>query len=942
MVNVLQPFQLGNLKMAKGSGNTPLARDVSVISNDFSNGAHYRMPWAVSRDLQAVAMSGKELYFRVTDPLLKDVARGGGVKTGFDFECSMLDGTAVPYVTKSYDGAAGTLMGVFKPTALVGSTGPTRGYLYFSNPNWTVSREDHDQTFPSATSVLFLPSGVDKSGAQRDFDADLPTSDKVIVNPGALVDGSMVAGNDIERALTGDCGSFLISFLCQSIPKDVDNAPLTFGSGTGATVIYLRHCVATPNGPHPTTDITNCWRVGFSTGGKEADYETAKDTADQTLQHIVLRRVLGSRPELYINGVLSSFSFTYEDTGTPAILSSRLDFTNQKIIVGRGSNLNNRWWNGYIDCFKFFKDDAKTASWALAEYNNLMDIDGGVIFGSPETVTTSSVFGETIKIQTNQLTSVDFKADKYSLTVGGTIALRSPNPFDAPDFGTFSNQGANTVRYTNTQAQDPDNAGAVHLTNGVGNVIIPVRAHIIISAPPPTSGYYKTPNNFASKSAAANVKTAANRSELMTLLGQFKSNPTWYKTKAIQITGDITGADITWDTGGDANDPLIIFMAGAGTDSSWSSRPTIFTKFTNTRPYLWLYGCQWDWSSGGQHNFENNQVCPHADWTFITACRAAGGGFVRQDANLAVVSNLHINFNRCEARWGNLAAGLYNYQVFICFKSAGQGTNFKVVTPLTVARNYMIDHAANGDTFTGDFCYSGDGADDAGGHSYPNNHIEYNYLKANIKRGIYMKVAPTIRWNDIGPLTQAHGSVYGGADCVIGYRGVGPSDGLCAYNRVRGGIQMMCHGPRHTFLCNVMMSNSTRLRPACHLANAGKPTLAADGARIFGNTGKILLPWFDAADVNPDDPDGKLGDYGGDIQLAGANQTYVEDDTDHVIAFNSAGHPLATAGSNGSRWRNASEITLLSSIPSSYTIEVPPFLDTTVCGPGAAGKVWGT
>jgi hypothetical protein len=96
--------------------------------------------------------------------------------------------------------------------------------------------------------------------------------------------------------------------------------------------------------------------------------------------------------------VLSPFSFTYEDTGTPAILSSRLDFTNQKIIVGRGSNLNNRWWNGYIDCFKFFKDDAKTASWALAEYNNLMDIDGGVIFGSPETVTTSSVFGETIKI----------------------------------------------------------------------------------------------------------------------------------------------------------------------------------------------------------------------------------------------------------------------------------------------------------------------------------------------------------------------------------------------------------------------------------------------------------------------------------------------------------------------------------------------------------------
>jgi hypothetical protein len=276
------------------------------------------MPWAVSRDLQPAAITGKELYFRVTDSLLKDVANGGAVKTGFDFELSTFAGVKVPYVIKSYDGAAGTLMGVLNGD-LAGSAAATRGFLYFSNPAWTVSREDPDQTFPNATSVLFLPSRVDRSGAKLDFDADLPTSDKVIVNPGALVDGSQVAGNDIERALTGNCGSFLISFLCQSIPNSVDNSPLTFGSGTGTTVIYLRHCFATPNGPHPTTDITNCWRVGFATGGKETDYETAQDTADQTLQHIVFRRVLGSRPELYINGVISSFSFTYEDTGHPLL-----------------------------------------------------------------------------------------------------------------------------------------------------------------------------------------------------------------------------------------------------------------------------------------------------------------------------------------------------------------------------------------------------------------------------------------------------------------------------------------------------------------------------------------------------------------------------------------------------------------------------------------------
>jgi hypothetical protein len=112
MVTTLQPFQLGNLHMAKGSGNTPLAVDVSLPSSDFLNGAHYRMPWAVSRDLQPAAITGKELYFRVTDPLLKDVAHGGAVKTGFDFELTTFAGAKVPYVIKSYDGAGGTLMGV--------------------------------------------------------------------------------------------------------------------------------------------------------------------------------------------------------------------------------------------------------------------------------------------------------------------------------------------------------------------------------------------------------------------------------------------------------------------------------------------------------------------------------------------------------------------------------------------------------------------------------------------------------------------------------------------------------------------------------------------------------------------------------------------------------------------------------------------------------------
>jgi hypothetical protein len=203
-VTVLQPFQLKNGAMAKGSGDTPLAKNVSTPPSNYPNGAHYRLPWAVSRELQAVAMLDKELYFKVTDDLLKDTS--GAVKTGFDFEFSMADGKAVPYVIHSHNGTTGTLMGVIKPPELKGSASPTRGYLYFSNPAWTVSKEEPDQTFPNATSVLFLPSRLDKSGAALDLSRDLPTSDKVIVNPGALCDGDEAGDDYMTRNLTGSCG----------------------------------------------------------------------------------------------------------------------------------------------------------------------------------------------------------------------------------------------------------------------------------------------------------------------------------------------------------------------------------------------------------------------------------------------------------------------------------------------------------------------------------------------------------------------------------------------------------------------------------------------------------------------------------------------------------------------------------------------------------------
>jgi hypothetical protein len=969
-VSTLQPFQLGNNAMAKGLGDTPLAKDVSLGSTDFTNGAHHRLPWAVSRDLQAVAMSGKELYFRVTDDLLKDVAHGGGVQTGFDFAFSMADGTAVPYVIKSYDGAAGTLMGVFNPKALAGSAAATRGYLYFNNPAWTVSKEEPDQTFPNATSVLFLPSGVDRSGSKLDFDADLPTSDKVIVNPGALVDGSQVAGNDIERALVGDCGSFLISFLCQSIPNSVDNSPLTFGSGTGTTVIYLRHCFATPNGPHPTTDITNCWRVGFATGGKETDYETAQDTADQTLQHIVFRRVLGSRPELYINGVLSPFSFSFEDTG---ILSSRLDFTNQKLIVGRGSVASSRWWNGYLDCFKFFKDDAKSATWALAEYSNLMDIDGGVIFGSPETVSTSSVFGETIKVQADQLTSVDFKADKYSATVGGTIALRASAPFDNPANGRFTDRGANTVRYTNTKAVNPDNDGAIHLTNGVGSVVIPVRAKIILTAPPPVSGYYKTPNTFVGDVTTKTVNTVNSRSELQTLLNSIP-NTAWAATNCIKLSDDwgapnINGSRFTINKGGTATDPLVIFMDNAGSDTaaSWSGRPTIYNNpLVLAAPYVWLYGIQtqllpkdvyqhWPTSDGSFALIELK-----AANCFVTASHLCGSRHVYNDPTTAYAHDFQGNYNWFEWKFQSTASvGDGDHS----FYSEGRKTSSpKISQRWITARNRWTDYPTqfskpndwpDGTNFnlgSNARCFyigNGWGTDETITSEW---EIYYNFIDGSASHiGEFKGGIKAFKWNHCPGTDRGLGRPYGGAYT----RGGSSTGGEFMYNRLNCQLSMV-NGDNSTYVSHWMVDGSGNptgtFGPTCRSTEASTPKpkglRGADGTTwIDCKVATFLLPYyFENRTSYP--PTVKLGSIA-PMLIAGMNSgcTFKCGDespsslTDGTpLSFDTNGHPT---GSN-TRDLSKADITKQSANPGSYTLEVPPILNATVCGPGAVGKTWGT
>jgi hypothetical protein len=659
-----------------------------------------------------------------------------------------------------------------------------------------------------------------------------------------------------------------------------------------------------------------------------------------------MRRVSGHSLELYVNGVLVPWKFKQEPGDTPQ--TSKINFASLVLYIGRGAVESNRFWKGYLDCFKFFKDDAKTADWALAEYNNLMDVDGGVIFGSPETVTTASVWGETVKIQADQLSTVDFKADKYASTPSGTITLDSAKPFDNPANGTFTDRGANTVRYTNKTAVDPDNGGKVHLTNGVGNVIIPVRAHIITGPPPPPpSGYYSRPNIGAE--TGKTPRDVGNRAALVdTVLPKFANGTYSTATDYIRLTGDITGATINITTGGTHDHPLVIMSDDGGNPDSWpGSRPVIKARIITKASYIWFYGIQHDYDGTGE---ADGGITIQSTWVFITACRFAGVFNITILRGDATINNVYINYNAFMVR--NNQGG--ERTVVRTLYKAGSPGKITGYDPAIFARNYFLNHPDNSDQGINrsQLFYIGPGIPDHVG--YIDVRIEYNFADCIMRRGIYVKCGATIKWNDITVQRTADNL---GADCVIGCRGETPEKCIIAYNRIDGGNQLMSHGFSHLILSNIVGGGCWMGAAAMQTGSGKKDTKSSDGARFIGNTGPILVPLWT---VNSDDPAGKLGDFdpgvysglpaGKNVVMAGPNQTYHEDadGTYGTVVPVSSNHPQQTkVGSyDGYKWRNSSQIWIYNAIDAAwgYTLETPPVLNTTVCGPKAkgSGKLWGT
>lgn len=417
------------------SNRKPYANPTTV-PQAYGNGFNRRRPWAVSRELVAVSAPNFATYFKTQHDDLRSLANGGYVTTGFDFKFETLAGVDVPFTIASYDGVSGTVEG-FAALPLYGSSTPSRGYLYWNNPEKNVSQENRLGTWPLCHIITHLPSGTDDSGNGRNFPTAFPTSTTQIVGNSANFTAD-------ANAQTQD-GTFLNNktelsglLFWKAAAANTDNVPFAIGVLAGSTPVFMRHDAVGSDGQ------TNSIRFGYTFDTGTANYETDSNAADASLHHVAFSISSGAEPSLWIDGKLQTW--VYKDQATP--ISGKLVVPSGNLLMlGRGA-VAARSWRGLLDEFRLM-DRTIGQQWVTTNYNNLTRPNDFMIFGDPETPNTKrSAFSEAINASVKVNEAVTIDAAKYGFDVDG-LALSIDSP-TTPTSGTVTQPGGTNVKYTNT------------------------------------------------------------------------------------------------------------------------------------------------------------------------------------------------------------------------------------------------------------------------------------------------------------------------------------------------------------------------------------------------------------------------------------------------------------------------------------------------------------
>jgi hypothetical protein len=338
------------------------------------------------------------------------------------------------------------------------------------------------------------------------------------------------------------------------------------------------------------------------------------------------------------------------------------------------------------------------------------------------------------------------------------------------------------------------------------------------------------------------------------------------------------------------------------------------------------------WNTNG----DNTCVILKASNCFVTACRmSASQGISTAVSGASVPSNFSINYNWYElsmqaANPTGEATSDYGFRA----SAGGAG----IVQNLLHAYNYYSDHATQ--LAPSKNCRAVIIGNGLGNIVDPvravGSDISWNFVDASVSHAMEYKNAPD-------KVTNNHITGRGNTFAGINTRGsqadgIPPFRPLCAYNRVTS--QQWELNARHWDYVSNISSSTMHLYPFMSRVPAQSdknPISGADGCRIVGHKGDLMLPYTDYEPANYN-VGADLGSIANVIIAAHVSGTFV-DNGGATVAFANT-DPGSATGNHANLKESA--IIKQSAVPSGLVLGTPPTLTSTTTGPGVTGKTWGT
>jgi hypothetical protein len=861
------------------------------------------------------------------------------VSTPRDIRFETEGGTKLDHFVEKWDGAAGTLRVFVRVPSWACASAAFRFFVYYGKSGLGASEENVAGTWQGASLVVDPTTGTDLTGKGHALTrTGTITNTTLDGRPAAQVadqTGGYLRRTNADLTFLDGLAALTETFWAKIGTASSGNV-VRLGGTVGGTARFSVWAEATGSTTGTAAKVLQAganWWNG-ATQPNESTESIANIADGSTVRHLLIVRKSNQHTTLYDGETDISNSASGYLNAPSAGTIHPLSTDNYSLGAGTGKqNTSPAMTLGLYALWPFaFSATRRALADRLQRDGSLVACLGDVdLVGDANHGPAGVTFRQAITAQT----SIDFQGHAYDPDAGATIVATAVTP--ASDSSATYAIVSGALRVTPIAGVTGTGRPVVTISDGTKASKISPRLAIIGTGPPPT-GYYKTPNHLT---AGKTARTAASRTALDTLIGQFASGTYSAATSYIQITGDIgasgtQGSDIVVNAGGTQAHPLVITMAGAGTND-WSSRPSIYnSSLSLTRPWTWVYGvrCQLLPTANATWNTTGGHACVRvrASNQFVTACRLQGSLGVALDKDDLPLTGPTVNYNWFDIKMQSLTANQDPADAAFLTTDAAND----VAQAFTFAFNYIGDYATQM-LQSKDFrtILSGSGHKDSGRIVSAGSEVAWNFTDASVTVSYEFKHSlSTLHHNHV---ERASGIAYAGLN-LRGNNCDGPTSGtrpLMFANRVKA-QHWYCEGTHWDYVSNIHTGGPMNLLP--HGTNTNVPKKkdigGADGCRYVGHKGAFLV-----GDTSFEPKNYSYGNLGSSAPVlfsaSDASCTWV-DNAGASIGF--SGDPGTATGNHPNVTESA--ISRQSALVAGITLGTPPVLTASTTGPGVAGLTW--